>query len=135
VLTLGPMEVTSLTSRTGRQRPRDEQGGVPVAVDLACLTPEQRELWDENFSHLDEWTEGTICQATLLELSSFGYVCALEVGAPRWPSELARELSDYGRQLRTYTENVRAARRGRSAQVAKEEKRRATRQAGGIGTS
>jgi hypothetical protein len=47
-------------------RPRDEEGGIPVAVDLAYLTPEQRELWNANFSDLDRWTTGTICRATLL---------------------------------------------------------------------
>jgi hypothetical protein len=90
-------------------RPRDQEGGIPVAFDLACLTPEQRELWDESFSELDEWTEGTICQATLLELWNFSYICMLDVGAPNWPPELARELSEYGRQLGTYMENMRAA--------------------------
>jgi hypothetical protein len=104
------MEVISLTERRSRVRPRDEEGGIPVAVDLACLTPEQRELWDENFSDLNEWAEGTICQATLLELWSFGYMCMLDGGVPNWPPDLARELSDYGRGLREYMENMRAAR-------------------------
>jgi hypothetical protein len=110
------MEVISLTGRRSRVRPRDEEGGIPVAVDLACLTPEQRELWDENFSDLTEWTEGTTCQATLLELWSFGYVCMLDCGVPNWPPELARELSEYGRQVGEYMENMRAARGNRAAQ-------------------
>jgi hypothetical protein len=110
------MEVISLTGRRSRVRPRDEEGGIPVAVDLACLTPEQREVWDENFSDLAEWTEGTICQATLLELWSFGYMCMLDCGVPNWPPELARELADYGRQVGEYMENMRAARGNRAAQ-------------------
>ena len=83
---------------------------MPVAVDLAFLTPEQRELWDENFSRLDQWTEGTICQATLFELCSFDYICILEGEVPSWPPELARELSECGRGLREYMENMREAR-------------------------
>jgi hypothetical protein len=94
----------------GRVRPRDEEGGVPVAVDLSCLTPAQRGLWDEHLPRLEQWTEGTICQTTRLELWSFGYVCALEDEPPRWPPDLARDLSDYGRMLRTYMGNLRRGR-------------------------
>jgi hypothetical protein len=104
------MEVIRLAGRQRPVRPRDEEGGVPVAVDLACLTPEQRKLWDENFSNLDQWTTGTVCHATLLELWSFGYMCMLDCGVPNWPPELASELGDYGRGLREYMQNLRTAR-------------------------
>jgi hypothetical protein len=55
---------------------------------------------------------GAICQATFLELWSFGYICMLELveGAPDWPPELERDLAEYGRMLNEYMENVRAAR-------------------------
>lgn len=111
-----PMEVISLDEQRGRVRPRDEEGGIPVAVDLACLTPEQRLLWDENFQRLDEWTEGTICQATMLELWNFGQICVLDGGGvPSWPPELARELAHYGGMVQEYMANVRAARSRRAA--------------------
>jgi hypothetical protein len=34
----------------------------------------------------------------------------LDCGVPNWSRELARELSEYGRQVNTYMENMRAAR-------------------------
>jgi hypothetical protein len=97
-----------LTRLNSRLRPPDEQSGTPLKVDLDCLTAVQRELWDESFPGLKEWTEGTICQATRLELASFGYMCMLECDAPVWPPELTEDLSDYGRGLKQYRENMRA---------------------------
>lgn len=94
----------------GRVRPYDEQGGKPFVVNLAWLTPEQRKLWQRNLSHLSEWTQGSWCQATCLELLDFSYLCVLEGEPPRWPPWLQATLSEYGRMVRDYMANVRAAR-------------------------
>ena len=97
----------------GRRRPRDEQGGLPVPFDTGCLTREQRQLWDEYFADLDQWTEGTICQVALLELWSFDYICMLELGdVPTYPPELETQLRDYGRMLAIYLKNLRAGAKG-----------------------
>jgi hypothetical protein len=92
-------------------RPRDEQGGGPISVDLACLTSEQRKLWDETFPHLNAWTDGTTCQATRLELWSFEYICMLEGDQPSWPPDLQADLGEYARMLQEYRANIRAARK------------------------
>jgi hypothetical protein len=73
-----------MSGRAGSVRPRDEEGGVAIAVDLDCLTAEQRQLWNERLPELKQWTDGSMCQATLLELRSFGHICMLETDAPNW---------------------------------------------------
>ena len=96
----------------GPSRPRDEEGGIPIDVDLSCLTAEQRQLWDEHFPELRRWTEGSICQATLLELWSFGQICMLDaVDFPKWPPQVAEQLDEYARMLREYLENMRRRKR------------------------
>jgi hypothetical protein len=106
------MEVISLVRRNGRERPRSPEGGMPVAVNLSCLTRSQRTIWDDLFPRLGQWTDGDICQATFLELWSFGFMCMLEGDDPNWHPELAKELSTYGRILKEYGENLRSAREG-----------------------
>jgi hypothetical protein len=99
-----------MSDGTRGRRLRDDQGGIPIEVDLSCLTPEQRRLWDESFPKLAQWTDGSICQATVLELWSFGYMCMLDTDSPRWPSEVAEQLWEYSRMLNEYRENMRRAR-------------------------
>lgn len=96
-----------------RIRPYDQQGGQPLRVDLACLPDEQRRLWDKFLPGTAQWTEGTICQATRLELWTFGYACMLDGLTPAWPRAVEEAVADYARLLREYMANVRAA--GRSA--------------------
>jgi len=79
---------------------------------ISCPTPELRQLWDEHMSELEPWTEGSICQATLLELWSFGQICILDAADfPKWPPEIADQLSEYARMLQEYMENMRRAKR------------------------
>ena len=94
----------------GGVRPRDEEGGQPITVDLACLTPAQRVVWDETFPDLKQWTEGGICQATRLELWSFEHICLLQDEHPRWPPDLKADLAEYARMLQEYKANIQAAR-------------------------
>ncbi len=99
------------SQQNGRVRAPDEQGGMPFPFDIGCLTVEQRELWDEWFARLGEWTVGDVCQVTMLELWSFGYLCMLELGAiPAVAPELDARLRDYGQKLATYARDVRQSR-------------------------
>lgn len=95
------------SQQSGRERPRDERGGTPLAFDIGCLTVEQRGLWDEWFPGLGEWTAADgICQVTILELWSFGYICMFELGEPpAVPPELDARLRDYGQKLTAYVSN------------------------------
>jgi len=94
-----------------RVRPYDEQGGQPIRIDLAWLTPEQRQVWDRTFPNLKAWTEGTACQATRLELLEFSHICLLDDVPPKWPPPLQAALDEYARLLRQYMANVRAVRK------------------------
>ncbi len=95
------------SQQNGYARSSDEQGGTPFAFGITCLTSEQRELWDEWFARLAEWTAEDICQVTMLELWSFGYLCMLELGdTPAVPPRLDARLRDYGQKLATYARGV-----------------------------
>lgn len=99
------------SQQNGRVRSPDEQGGTPFAFDITCLTVEQRELWDERFARLGEWTTDGICQVTMLELWSFGYLCMFELGdIPAVAPELDARLRDYGQKLSIYARNVKRSR-------------------------
>jgi hypothetical protein len=94
---------------SSRVRPYDEQGK-PVVVDLGCLTTEQRRLWERTFPHrrpapFIRWSE-----ATCGELLDFDFICILEDEPPRWPPAVRATLKEYGRMVRDYVGNVRAAR-------------------------
>ncbi len=99
------------SQQNGRVRSFDEQGGTRFAFDITCLTVEQRELWDEWFARLGEWTTDDICQVTMLELWSFGYLCMLDLGdTPAVAPELDARLRDYGQKLAAYARDVRQSR-------------------------
>ncbi len=99
------------SQQNGSARPPDEQGRTPFAFDVKCLTVEQRELWDEWFARLHEWTTDDICQVTMLELWSFGYLCMFELGdIPAVAPELDARLRDYGQKLSIYARNVNRSR-------------------------
>lgn len=102
------MEVRLVASQqNGSARPPGEQGGTPFAFDIGCLTVEQRGLWDEWFPGLGEWTAEDICQVTMLELWSFGYLCMFELGdIPAVAPALDARLRDYGQKLSIYARNV-----------------------------
>ncbi len=99
------------SQQNGGARPPDELGGTPFAFDITVLTVEQRELWDEWFARLHEWTTDGICQITMLELWSFGYLCMFELGdIPAAAPELDAELRDYGQKLSIYARNGKGSR-------------------------
>ncbi len=96
--------------QNGSVRP-DKQTGTPFPFDIRVLTVEQRELWDEWFARLHEWTTDDICQVTMLELWSFGYLCMFELGdTPAIPAKLDARLRDYGQKLAIYPRNVKRSR-------------------------
>lgn len=70
-------------------------------------------MWDHTFPRLSAWTQGSICQATWLELFTFDQICMLEgYGSPPWPPAIAEDLDRYTGMLGQYKENMREARMG-----------------------
>jgi hypothetical protein len=77
--------------------------------DLARLRPEERQIWDADFSEPPDPESGDGPGVTLW---AFGWICLLELwGVPKVVAEYMNE-GNSARNLATYQENVRRARHG-----------------------
>ncbi len=80
------------------------------SIDLATLTPGQRQVWDKYFAEKVR-TEGNVWLATIPELLDFNDVFMLEGGGPfpRYPPEVEHTLRESARLRAEYLRNLRSA--------------------------
>ena len=79
--------------------------------DLARLRPEEREIWDADFSEPPDPESG---DGPGVVIWGFGWICMIELwGVPKVVAEYMNE-GDSAKNIATYQENVRRGRRVRS---------------------